>query len=416
MKTALKWIWDGFKSNTLMKIIAVLFAVILWSYVISIINPERVRVVSDVPVTLDISHLSNKDLEISNSLSELLDSVNVKVKVKQSEVKSLSVNNVSAYVDLSRINDVGDYTLDVQATLNLDGKVLEVSPNKIKVHVEYHMSKQVPVIVKTTGSVPNGYYASEPEILTTTVDVKGARNDVQKVASAVCNVDLTGLTEGFSRNMDVELLDADGNVIDKSLFTEDLPSVIVKLNVLPMKTVPVDAENSIVGQDEVAPGCEVSEISCKPQKVAIAGSADVLAGISKIGLTPYSVSGKSASEAVVLEYAPPEGVTVLTNQKAEVYITIREVMKTKTYKDVALKTKDLAAGLHADLSNPMVDVTVMAGVSEVSRLSRSDIVPYVDLDGYTPGTYSVEVMFEIPKGFSEENFTASAGTVTVTIY
>ncbi len=110
------------------------------------------------------------------------------------------------------------------------------------------------------------------------------------------------------------------------------------------------------------------------------------------------------------------GVTVLTDQKAEVYITIREVTKTKTYKDVAVKAKDLAAGLHADLSNPSVDVTVMAGASAVSRLSRSDIVPYVDLDGYKPGTYTVEVLFEIPKGLAEENFTASVGTVTVTIY
>lgn len=415
MKTVLKAIWNVLKSNLVMKITAVLFAVILWSYVISETNPDRTRVIPDVPVLWEVSQLNDKNLAISESLSDVLNTCNVKIVVKQSDLNYLDKNSINAYVDLSIINGVGDYELTVNATPNgITGQVLEVSPSKIKVHVDDYVSKTVPVVVNTIGSVPSGYYANIPEISPTTIEVKGARTDVAKVASAVCNVDLTGLTEGFNKNMEIDLLDYEGNMIDKDLFPSELPAVIVKLDVLPMKTVSIDIDGSIIGQDEVASSYEVADISCEPKTVDIAG--DAVAGINKIDLVPYSVSGKSASESVALEYAPPEGVTVLTTQKAQVYITIREITKTKTYSDVSIKTKNLASGLQAKFSEPKMDVTVTAGTSAMSKLSRAAIVPYVDVDGLEAGTYSLDVLFEIPNGFAEENFSASTGAVTVTIY
>jgi YbbR domain-containing protein len=277
------------------------------------------------------------------------------------------------------------------------------------------MSKQVPVEMNTIGSVPDGYYASEPSLALTTVEVDGARTDVEKVASAICNVDLTGLTEAYSKNMEIDLLDDDGNIIDKNLF-DNLPSVIVKLDVKPMKTVPIDLESSILGQDEVASGYEVVDITCEPATVDIAGDASSLIGINQIALAPYTVSGKSASESVALDYDPPEGVTVLSPEKVQVYITIREITKTKTFSSISLEEKNLASGLRAEFSQSDVDVTVIAGLSKVSKLNRSDIVPYVDLEGLEAGTYSLDVLFEIPEGFAEENFSSTAGTVTVTIY
>jgi YbbR domain-containing protein len=414
MKTVLKTIWNVLKSNLVMKIMAVLFAVILWSYVLAEIDPPRTRIVTDVGVEYRyLNELNDNNLEIS----ETLNNVNVKVEIKQSEIKNLTKENIDVFVDLSTINGPGEQTLVIQAKPNgiAGANVVEISPKTVTVHVDKSMSKPVPVEVKTIGSVPDGYYASEPVIAPTTVEIKGAQTHVLKVASAVCNVDLTGLTEGYSKNMDIELLDYEGNIIDKNLF-DDLPSVIVKLDVQHMKTVPVDAAGSIVGQDEVAAGYEVADITCVPETVQIAGSASALVQVDKISLAPYSISGKSTSESVALDYDLPEGVSVLTPEKAQVYITIREIMKTKTYSGINLEEKNLAKGLNVRFSEPKVDVTVMAGTSKVSKLSRSDIVPYVDLDGLAAGTHSLKVLFEIPEGFAEENFTSSAGTVTVTIY
>lgn len=418
MKTVLKAIWNVLKSNPVMKITAILFAVILWSYVLSETNPDRQKWIENVPIHYEgMEELNENNYMIVGNLADALGTVNVYVSVKQNEVNSLSIKSVDAYVDLSAINDVGECTVNVDVTNNISGiTVLSSSTDTVTLNVDYYESKQIPVEVKTTGSVPDGYYASVPEIAPTTVEIEGARTDIGKVASAVCNIDLTGLTEGFNQNMSIDLLDYDGNVLDKDLFPIDLPSVTVKLDVQHMKTVPIDVESSIVGQDEVASGYEVSDIECTPKTVDIAGDAETLANIDSITLAPYTVSGKTVSESIALDYNPPEGVTVLTTEKAQVYITIREVTKTKTYTDVSLETKNLSSGLDTDFNESKVDVTVAAGVSEMSALDRSDIVPYVDLDGLEAGVYSCDVLFEIPSGFTEENFIASPSTVTVTIY
>lgn len=418
MKTVFKAIWNVLKGNLVLKIMALLFAVILWSYVLAEENPYRTRVIPDVPVRYEkYEQLTDKKLEISKSLSEPLGYVSVKVKVRQSEIKNLKKENIDAYVDLSVITEAGDHPVKVEAKpKNFSGEVLEISPSTRSLHVDTFKSKPVPVAVNTIGSVPSGYHASPPVVAPTTVEIKGAQTDVQKVASAVCNVDLTGLTEGFSKSMEFDLLDYEGNIIDKNLF-DDLPSVIVTLDVQHMKTVPIDVAGSITGQDEVATGYEVADITCVPETVQITGSASALAEIDKIGLVPYSISGKSASEAVALDYAPGiEGVTVLTTEKAQIYITIREITHSKTYNDVSLEAKNLTKGLRIQYSQPKVDVTVLAGISKVSKLRRADIVPFVDLEGLKAGTYSLNVLFEIPEGFLAENFTSSAGTVTVKIY
>ena len=44
-----------------------------------------------------------------------------------------------------------------------------------------------------------------------------------------------------------------------------------------------------------------------------------------------------------------------------------------------------------------MDVTVKAGLSAMSMLRSSDVVPYVDLNGLDVGSHEVAVQFEIPK-------------------
>ena len=416
MRRALEFVWRLLRSNLLLKIMAVFFAVILWSYVLSEINPARERVMHDIKVSYDnMEDLKAKGLEISGNLAEVLNSVDVRVEVTQNNLKYLNDDSIRAYVDLSKVNGPGEHTLDVRATMDR-GQVLEVSPDTVTLLVSNYETRTVPVNVNVTGSVPSGYYAGMPEITPGVVTISGASVDVGKVARAVCSVDLNGLTETYNMSVPVQLLDAEGNEVDGALFDEGQPSVIVNLKVLATKTVPVDVKSAIMGQDELATGYEIAGISTAPDKVLIAGAADDISGINSIGLTPYNVSGASTSVAVLLDYQLPSGVIVLTEGKAEVYVEIRPVMETKDFSGIDIEARNLANGLNAQLSVSRTDVTVMAGMVQMSRMRRSDIVPYVDLEGLGKGKHTLTVLFEIPDGFAGENFSAAVATVDVTIY
>lgn len=403
------------RKNLVLKIMALLFAVILWSYVLAETNPQREIIVDDIPVRYtNTSELMSKGFDISDSLSEVIENVNVRVEVRQSELKDVSRDNVRAFVDLSTVNRRGYNVLTITAQTTY-GRVIS-SPETVTLYIDDYVTKQIPVKFVEAGSVAQGYYADTPVINPNIINISGPRIDVEKVANAVCVAELDGLTEGYSRSVDVELLDKEGNTVDKTLFTESSPSVIVSLDVLRKKTVPIDVTASVFGQNDIAPGYEIVDIVCSPSEVVIAGEPDMLKDISSINLVPYNIrSGENASVVVLLDYQLPQGIRLLTPDKARLFINIREKMEPKEFRKVEIRTKNLAGGKTARLSVKYVDVTVLAGISQLPSLRFEDIVPYVDLEGLSEGTYSLDVRFDLPLGFADNNFSSSVSTVTVTI-
>lgn len=416
MKKALNFIWGLLKNNLLLKIMAVLFAVILWSYVLAETNPTRERVVPDIPVRYDSEAVLNThNLAISKrSLSELL-KVDVRVRVSQNNLDLIDKNSVDVYIDLSDISSPGEYTFDIEATPVSTCQVVEVSPKSVTLTIENFVTRTLPVSVNTSGSVAGGYYAGAAVAQPDAVTIAGAQGDVELAGRAVCDIDLTGLTKWDKKSMEVTILDAQGEKINPSLFGS-LPSVIIDMSVLPTKRVPVDVASAIIGRDGLAPGYEiVGDIVCDPAYVNIIGEASALSGIRSVSLVPYSVSGMSSDVVAPLGYDLPEGVSVLDSDQALVTVTIREKTDTGQYTGVDIEKRNLGKGLTASLSQSTVDVTVIAGEKEISALRASDVMPYIDLKGMSAGTYTVDILFEIPDGFTAESFTPSVATVTVTI-
>jgi len=406
------------KSNWILKIAALLFAVILWSYVLAETNPPRERVMEDISVRYeDLAAVEEKDLEISGSLSEALDKVDIRVEVNQNQLKYLNDENVRAYVDLSEINGKGDYVLRVRATTTY-GRVLSVSPSEVTLLVDHFNSRTIPVAVNVSGSVPEGYFALEPEITPDVVRVEGAMVDVENVASADCSIDLNGLTEGYSKSIEVTLYDVDGNVIDASAFADSIPSVIVDVEVLAKKTVPVSLNGAVLGQDDVAEGYEVTGIEITPDSVEIVGEKALLDTIPFVTLVPTSVSNLDKDLVATLSYQPIEGVQIHGEETAQLVVSIRELIGTEVFEDVPIVVKNapvLEEPLVITLEPERIDVTVTSGVTKLPVLDKEEIVPYIDLDGLAPGVYNLGLMFEVPEGFMDENFSPETKMVTVRI-
>ena len=414
MKKVLNFIWGLLKNNLLLKIMAVLFAVVLWSYVLAQTNPMRERTLNDIPVNYDEAVLQDNGLAISYTLSNIVETVDVRVEVEQNSAKYVTETNVTANVKLSNVTSTGKLTFEIEATSPY-GTVVEVSPKTVTLNIDQYIARSLPVLPDITGSVADGYYAGDPVFEPDVVTISGAASDVNLASSALCSIDLSGLTEWSKKSMDVTILDGDNKALDTKLFSPSVPSVIVDISILPVKTVTVDVDNSIIGQDSLAPGYEVTGIECDPATVQIVGTAEALEGVDSIPLVPYSVSGLDADAVVQTPYLPPEGVTVLDSGQVTVTVTIREKTTTEEFTSVAIDVRNLDSELTVELSQTEVDVTVLAGVSVMSTLQTSDVVPYIDLNGMSEGTYTVDVLFELPNGFASENFTPSVATITVTI-
>ena len=237
--------------NAGLKILAFVFALLLWGYVLTQINPTRVKAVQDVRVSFEgESALQERGLVVRGNRDEILENVVVRVKTELTSYADLTANDVNASINLNTVSKTGSVTLPIRAYTSV-GSADSVQPSTVTLEIDNLAVKNVPVEVNYEGSVPSGYWSGEPQLSRTEVEIKGAATDVNRIAKAVCTVSLAGRTQTFNEAVNLTLLDQNGEELSSDLFIGETPSITIKVRVLAEKTVPIDLESAILGTDSL---------------------------------------------------------------------------------------------------------------------------------------------------------------------
>ena len=384
-----------FLKNVSIKIISLVFATVLWGVVLTVQNPNRIKVIENVPVSFEgTSDLNNRNLVVRGNPFEELGGVTVRVSTPITNYMNLNADQVSAYVNLNRVTAPGNWELQVNADIAgrpADTNVEGSSPEKITVEIDTLMTKSVPVEAYYEGSLPDGYWADKAELSRSAVDIRGPKQDVDRVTRAICKIQMTDRKQSYNDAVAVVLLDEDGNEMDSRLFG-NLPSVTVKMPVYTKKTVPVDVMGSLLGADNLPANYELVAAAATPATIEIAGDQSVLDTITSIKIPGLDVAGQRESIHEKVAIIVPENVMVLgSTTEVEVFVDIREKTSKKSFEAVPIEEKGLGRGLKATLSKDTTDIGVEGRISLVDLLGRDDVQAFVDLTGLKEGTYDLYV-------------------------
>lgn len=397
MKELIFRFFKSIRDNLMLKILAVLIAMAAWTFIMAQLNPQREKNVTNVGVqTENISLMQDKKLVLSDNVNELLSDVSIKISATQRQLPLVSSENVSALLDLSGVNHAGQIELTVSA-ITAYGSVVSVTPSKITVTVEDYVSKTVPVELTYSGEKNPGYYYAQPNIMPSSITVSGARSKVESVSVAAGSIDYTGITESFNQSVSLTLMDSDSNELPSSDFSE-VPSVILQFDVLPQKTVPINARSSLFGINNLKPGHELEDIVSKPDTITIAGEQSKLNLISEVVTDSLDIGGESDDKTFTVMLKPIDGIVFTNVGIIEVTAKIRQIQTTKTFNGIPVILKNMPAGLSA--SNIKVSVTVSGGEINISKIKASDIIAYADMSNAKAGVVEAEVLFEPVDGIS----------------
>jgi len=387
---------DFFTKNWPVKLISLVFAMLLWGYVMMETNPDRTKIITEIPVSFSgENELHERGFAVRGDHDEILRSVTARVSVELTKYTGLDASDVSATVSLRSISKAGTYKLKVNSTC-ADGTVLSVSPSEIVVEVDELATRIVPIEVAYSGELPEGYWKSEPTLGSQTISVSGPADDVSVVSKAICTIDLEERTSSCNESILLNYVDAAGESVSSSLFLNQLPSVVVKMDVLRMITVPVRAREAVLGGDSLAANYEIYDVVSTPPAVRLVGSESALAGITGIDIEQIDVSGSSSSVQVPVTLTAPEGTVLLDPPEATVYVDIREIQETVELQGVKIEIRGLEDGLTAELSETESDIAITGKISHMRRLERKDVAIYADLTGLAPGSYEVELSVAVP--------------------
>lgn len=416
--SALKtWLKNAFTKNIALKIVSLIFAMLLWGYVLMSENPLRTKTLTNVPISVEgEADLIARRLVLSGDKD--YGSVTVRVSTQLTSYANLTADDITASINLSNITSTGEHEVTIIAR-SATGTTVSVSPDHIKVNVDNLVSRAIPVEIELKGELNEGYWAGEPICSRNTIDIEGPLEYVSRIDSAKGVLDIESVTSSINKSVLLTLYDKEGNELDADLFYSKLPSVTVRMEILPMKTVPIDVESAIKGRDDIPKNYELVGYGVNGTgNVRIVGEQDVLDAISSIGIDFIDVSGVTDSIVQDASLVIPEGVRLLDDDTVSLYINIREKTGEAMFNSVPINIEHLGRKLNAQLSAETADVYLSGRVSLINHIDRSDVELYVDLSGLEAGVHQVPVEIRLPKEEMENELTCvmSIETVSVTIH
>ena len=95
------------KHKILSFLLALVVAIGLWVYAVTVVNPDDSKTISDVKVSfIGTSELSSKKLMLTGGEDQR---ITVEVSGRRSDLKELSSTSLEVVADLSNIDAAGDY-------------------------------------------------------------------------------------------------------------------------------------------------------------------------------------------------------------------------------------------------------------------------------------------------------------------
>lgn len=403
--------------NLGLKIISFLLALMLWLLVANIDDPVVRWTYLDVPVTI-----KNADV-ITNQgmIYEVLDSTDVISRVTvyapRSVGENISKSDIVATADMNTLNSLN--TLQVEFSVpRVGSKVTDIRGSTDSVRVSIENRKNIQKVLKTniTGEAPEGYVVGNVTTDQNLVRVVGAESLVDRVDSAYINIDMSTLSEftsDITTSVPVRLYDEEGNEVEGSTLTKNPENVMITIEILSIKDVPLRFEV----EGEPADGYGITgEITSNIQSVRIAGRRSVLNGVNEIVIPAeaFDISGISEDttmEIDVCDYLPENVQMADKSTSVPVNVTIgveRETTASYTLQAKDVRIRNVPEGLVCELEDLEEEYTVsitgirsvMSDISARNLEAALDVTVWMQEQGLRelqPGRYSVELQYNNPE-------------------
>lgn len=387
-KNVLKAVLASFKGfftrNLGLKIVALVFAILLWAYVLVALNPVRSKSIDDVPITLEgYTDLLSRNLILVNSDLGMAD---VEVNATITNHSDLDASRITCRASLGTISAAGTYRLPLSVTVQSNlGTVASVDPRTVTVEVDNLIVKTVPVKLELTGTLPEGYEVVA-ESMVSTITVEGAARYIEPTVRAVATVDLTGRTENVEESVNVVFYDKNDNEVTVVTRSQNNPNVTVRATISAYKLVNIRPEVTL--EDDVYYE-SINQVS--PASVVLYGTSEALAAIDTVSTQALVLPAERGVVTRDLTLVLPEGVSLKRGQSSSV--TLNAVVTEKTG-EIALEAPLTYANLGKDLAivdgAPTIATVVVSGpLKQVEQVTPESLTVKVDLAGYGPGDWEL---------------------------
>jgi len=309
-------------------LISFLIAIVLWFYVINIVNPQKDAQVRYVPVNVTgVEALEERGLAV---VGDLQYQVNLKVVAARNTINTITADDFTATADVASLNKGNSYiTVKVAAPRGVT--IEDIDAENIEVVVEDYVAETKTVRVAFLDEADNQEITIK-HLEKDQVTVCGAESDVSKVSYVLFNLSAKNLSLDTS-----SMITLPGTACDKTgapvggieLMQGTLS---IEATIYNVKTVQLDAP--LMG--EPAYGELSIENFEVPPVISVKGSTEALNGLTSIAAESIDIQGIEETTSYTVNPILPDGIYKSRScPELKAVVTIAEDAKEKYEQNIS---------------------------------------------------------------------------------
>ena len=363
--------------NTKIKIISLLSAIVLWMYVMAVVDPEDTKLYENIPIT--ITNLNEiKDLGLVVDPDDNL-VTSVYIKGKLSDLQKISANNIDVYGTVSNPIE-GQNQLYLRASVN-DKVTTEFKSDTIVINLEKSIEEEKNITVNITGVYKDN--VDKVDLDKTKVVVSGPRSSVDSVKYVQATFDANKESvDTKSTELELKALDSEMNEVDH--VTLEFNKVTAKVSYFQQNQVKINpifsSNESNLVQDQ--------DFTIIPSEINIKGKSDVINNIDSINTKIINVDELGTNNKIV-DLDIPDGINADKDS-----VTIKLINKNKTKNSTFVYSGDDISLLNNEEDVSINDFEIPDDIivkiqydNNSDRISKNDLKLYLDLsEGIVSGT------------------------------
>ena len=387
------------KNNSKIKIISLLSAMVLWMYVMAIVDPEETKLFENIPVTItNKNELNERDLVI---YPEQDLTTNIYVTGKLSNLKKVTKDDINVY---GQINNPLEGNNEIYLKVSTSQRVNYDFKNPVMiVTLEKIISEDKSIKVDITGSGKNNVDNIMLQDNIDKVSISGPRSLVNKVKRVVGTVKVSGESNNFSQSIKLEPVDANGKVVEGVELEKD--SVNVNIILLAQKTVPITLKLSDNSESGV-------NYTMSQNTVTIKGKKDIVDSINDIETQPVKLSEILPGTSKDIYLQVPSVITIETN-----YITIKKNSEENAVAEYTYTAENIEIRNNTEnIDKSKIKFPNSINVSieylqSIGSINKDDIKLYIDLNEVSLEDNTCKIKYE--SIYEIEKINIDPDTVTI---
>jgi len=376
-------------------VLSLVLALALWTFVSFTQNPTVDRAV-EVPLTVSEIPSGLMVVDEQTGLPDTIDQVlDVLISGPQATIDTLPPGAVQALVDLGDL-DAGTHTIPIDVRAPSGVRVREQQPSTLRVRLEPSASATFPITQTVLNQPPFSMLETNAvEVAAAQATVSGPQTLVARVAEVRLPIDVQGRLQSYTASLPLQAVDAYGASVPGVTLSPSSTNVAVRIeprvDVQQVSVVP-----QFVGRP--ADSYVVERFDWTPKSVEVIAPVVIT---STLRTEPITLTGRTESFTQTVPLVDVDGiVTRLENNLVTVDVQIQQLVVTSNTPLLipTVDVENLEPNVRVETPPTGLRVTVSGTYQQFNQLAGTTVRAVVDLQGLGPGTYTLPVEIDLPKG------------------